>query len=182
MLTENTAFIEFERSRRRGLRELNLTPLIDVLFILIIFFMLTTNYMRIESMELILPSASGNAAEEDGVVHLFLLANGDITIGRRKVGREEMMESLLHMFKQNSGTKIMLLAADGVTTQQLVSAMDRITLAGGKNVLVRKWENAPESAKRKPAPLPKVEEPVMAAPPPEKVRYETPDIRDLYGY
>ena len=48
--------MDFERTSRRKLN-LPLTPLIDVVFILIIFFMLTTSFMRIESLELLLPSA-----------------------------------------------------------------------------------------------------------------------------
>lgn len=185
MFADDTTFIEFERTSRRKLRELNLTSLIDVLFILIVFFMLTTTYMRIESMELIMPSAAGAAAEDEAVVHMFLFANGDMSIGQRKLGREDMMESLRRMFKQDGATKVMLLSADGVTTQQLVSAMDRITLAGGKNLFVRKWENAPESAKRKPIVAPKEEAPVVVSTPlpvREEGGYDTPSIRDLYDY
>lgn len=145
MLAETT-FIEFERSPRRKIGELNLTPLIDVLFILIVFFMLTTNYMRIESMELVLPSAAGNAVAKKEVVYLFLYANGDVALGQRKIGQDELMESLRRMFEKDADTKIMLLTADGVTMQQMVGAMDRINLAGGKNLLVRKWESAPVAA------------------------------------
>lgn len=158
-------FIEFERTKRRGLGELNLTPLIDILFILIIFFMLTTSFMRIESMELILPSAAGKAADKDDVVHLFLYANGDMAIGRRIVDRDGLMESLSRLLEKGDGTKIMLLSADGVTVQQLVGVMDRITTAGGKSLFVRKWENPPPGLKAT-----KVDEP------PRK-----PDIRDLWG-
>ena len=43
--------MEFERASRRKITSLVLTPLIDVMFILIIFFMLPTSFMRIESLE-----------------------------------------------------------------------------------------------------------------------------------
>lgn len=54
--------MEFERTSRRKVN-LPLIPLIDVIFILIVFFMLTTSFMRIESLELLLPSSAGKAAE-----------------------------------------------------------------------------------------------------------------------
>ncbi len=130
---------------RRKLGDLNLTPLIDILFILIIFFMLTTTFMRVESMELILPSAAGKAAEKDDVVRLFLYANGDMAIGRRKIDRDEFGESLSRLLGGDGTTKIMLLTADGVTMQQLVSIMDRIYSAGGKSLFVRKWQTAAET-------------------------------------
>jgi hypothetical protein len=48
------------------------------------------------------------------------------------------------MFTKDPATKIMLLTADGVTMQQLVNVMDRIYMAGGQSLFVRKWENAPK--------------------------------------
>lgn len=132
--------MEFTRSTRRTLN-LNLTPLIDVVFILIIFFMLTTSFMRIESLELMLPSASGKAADKQEVVHLFIQADGDMLLGQRKVNQEELADSMARMFEKDPSTRIMLLTADGVTMQQLVNIMDRIYIAGGKSMFVRKWEN-----------------------------------------
>lgn len=136
--------MDFERTRKRSLIELNLTPLIDVLFILIIFFMLTTSFMRVESMELILPSAASKSADKKDVVHLFVHANGDMSLGQRKVSYDELNESLARMFEKDPNTRIMLLTADGVTMQQMVNLMDRVSLAGGKSLFVRKWETGPK--------------------------------------
>lgn len=132
--------MNFERTERRKIANLNLTPLIDVLFILIIFFMLTTSFMRIESMELILPSAASKATVKQDAVHLFIMANGDMQLGQRRLDQEELTESLKRMFDKDPNTRVMLLTADGVTVQQMVNIMDRITMAGGKSLFVRKWE------------------------------------------
>jgi biopolymer transport protein ExbD len=138
--------MEFERTSRLKIAGLNLIPLIDVLFILIIFFMLTTSFMRIESMELVLPSAAGKAAAKDDVVHLYIAANGDMALGQRKVDQDSLVESLSRMFERDPNTRIMLLTADGVTVQQLVTIMDRITMAGGRSLFVRKWDAKSEKA------------------------------------
>jgi biopolymer transport protein ExbD len=136
--------MDFTRTPRRKMRALNLTPLIDVLFILIIFFMLTMSFMRIESMELILPSAASKASAErsEEVVRLFLAADGEMMLGQRKLKKEEMEETLARLIANNPDTRVMLLTADGVSMQQLVSVMDRISLMGGKSLLVRKWNSA----------------------------------------
>jgi len=132
--------MEFERVTRRKMRALNLTPLIDVLFILIIFFMLTTSFMKIESMELNLPAAgAAKSAVKQEVVRVFLSANGDITLGSRKLNQDDLAESLTRMLETNPEIRVMLLTADGVTMQQLVSIMDRIYMIGGKSLFVRKW-------------------------------------------
>ncbi len=132
----------FDRSTERTFNNLNLTPLIDILFILIIFFMLTTSFMKIESLELILPSAGGKASANKDVVHLFIYPNGDMALGKRRVDPDDLNQSLVRMFERDAHTKIMLLTAEGVTMQQLVSIMDRVYIAGGKSLFVRKWENS----------------------------------------
>jgi biopolymer transport protein ExbD len=132
--------MEFERSRRRNLN-LPLTPLIDVVFILIIFFMLTTSFMRIESLELLLPSA-GKVSSKKEVTHIFIQVNGEILFGQRAVEPDELSESLNRIFEKDAASPVMVLSADGVTMQQLVAVMDRVTMAGGKSLYVRKWENA----------------------------------------
>ena len=137
--------MEFERSSRRKVRNLMLTPLIDVMFILIIFFMLTSSFMRIESLELLLPSAGSKSAVKADVLHLFIQADGDMLLGQRKLDQQELTESLSRMFEKDPNTRIMLLTAEGVTMQQLVNIMDRVYLAGGRSLFVRKWDTSSSS-------------------------------------
>ena len=132
--------MEFERSPRSKVRALQLTPLIDIMFILIIFFMLTTSFMRIESLELMLPAASKTAAPPQEAMHLFIDAGGEMILGQRRVDQNDLTESLTRMFEKDPGTKIVMLTSDGVTMQQLVNIMDRVYMAGGRSLFVRKWE------------------------------------------
>jgi biopolymer transport protein ExbD len=139
--------MEFERTARSKIRNLQLTPLIDVMFILIIFFMLTSTFMRIESLELMLPSAQSKAeGKKADVLHLFIRANGDMLLGQRNLDQGELTESLSRMFSKDPGTRIMLLTADGVTMQQLVNIMDRVYMAGGRSLFVRKWDSTVPSS------------------------------------
>lgn len=131
--------MEFTRTKRNAMRGLPLTPLIDIVFLLIIFFMLTTTFMKVESMELIMPSKGGSSTEKQEVVRLYLYENGDIQLGKSKLDAAQLDEHLKAMFEQNASTKMMVLTEEGVTMQQMVSAMDRINLAGGQSIFVRKW-------------------------------------------
>lgn len=148
---EPISSIDIERSTRRTINNLNLTPLIDVLFILIIFFMLTTSFMRVESLELILPSTTSsksNAKTSKDIVRIMVHEGGDITLGKRKVNVGMLNASLKRMFEKDDSTKIMLLTAEGVTMQELVNVMDRIYMAGGKSLYVRKWQSSASKKER----------------------------------
>ncbi len=132
--------LDFETKRKEPMRAIPLTPLIDITFILIIFFMLTTSFMRVESLELILPSAGGKSAEKQEVIRLFLYENGDLQLGKRKLEGDDLDKTLKAMFEKDATTKMMLLTDKGVTMQQMVGAMDRIYAAGGQSIFVRKWK------------------------------------------
>ena len=88
----------------------------------------------------------GLGEEKDEVLHMFIRANGDMVLGQRRLGQEDLGESLARMFDKDPNTRIMLLTADGVTMQQMVDMMDRIYLLGGKSLFVRKWDNKSRKA------------------------------------
>jgi len=61
-------------------------------------------------------------------------------LGEKTVEPEELSSLLIRLFGKDPSAPIMVLSADGVTMQQLVAVMDRVTIAGGRSLYVRKWE------------------------------------------
>ncbi len=137
--------IEFERTRK-SVRNLPLTAMIDVVFILIIFFMLTTSFMRYESMELLLPSAGGGkAANAKDVARIVINNDNSINFGQRRVSEQELNHTLETILTDNPNQRVVVFTDNKVSMQKLVSVMDMVTVAGGKSLYVRPLE--------KPSPL-----------------------------
>lgn len=130
--------MNFERSNKKSVSGLLLTPLIDIVFILIIFFMLTTSFMRVESLELILPSKGGKAAQKQDVIKFMIYDNGEAQLSGKILKANEINASLRELFSKDENARIMILTGDNVSMQQLVSAMDQIYAAGGQSIFVRK--------------------------------------------
>ena len=115
-----------------------LTPLIDVVFILIIFFMLTTSFMKVESMELLLPSSKATKnAERTSVVHITLQDNGSVIFGKRAVTLSDLQNTLKTLLGNNPDQRIVILSAPTVSLQRLVEMMDLVYLTGGKSVYIK---------------------------------------------
>lgn len=154
--------MEFERLQRRT-RELPLTPLIDVVFILIVFFMLTTSFMKIESLELMLPTKASSkvSVARDDMARIFIQPDGAILFGGNTVEKEDMRKILQATFAENSEQKVVVFSADNVSMQRLVDVMDMVYVAGGKSLFVREWDLSEEGAMVPTAPLPKVNIPVV---------------------
>lgn len=136
MIAESS--LDFPRTRGRT-RGLTLTALIDVVFILIIFFMLTTSFMKVESMELLLPAPGTSAPKAASTqwAHIVLLNDGEIRYGRRKVDAAELQRTLTALFAASPDQRIVILSADQVPLQAMVGTMDMVYESGGKSVYIR---------------------------------------------
>jgi biopolymer transport protein ExbD len=121
------------RQVRRELPALNLTPLIDIVFLLLIFFMVTTSFSRETRLQVSLPEASGSAENATESIEVLVDKEGGYAInGRRLVNAE--VDSLVRGLELESGGDVSLLVvlvADAeVQHQSVVTAMEAIGRAG----------------------------------------------------
>ena len=121
------------RQVRRELPALNLTPLIDIVFLLLIFFMVTTSFSRETRLLVSLPEASGSAENAAESIEVLVDREGGYAInGSRLVNAE--VDSLVRGLELESGGDVSLLVvlvADAeVQHQSVVSAMEAIGRAG----------------------------------------------------
>ena len=121
------------RQVRRELPALNLTPLIDIVFLLLIFFMVTTSFSRETRLLVSLPEASGSVENAAESIEVLVDREGGYAInGSRLVNAE--VDSLVRGLELESGGDVSLLVvlvADAeVQHQSVVSAMEAIGRAG----------------------------------------------------
>lgn len=121
------------RQVRRELPALNLTPLIDIVFLLLIFFMVTTSFSRETRLLVSLPEASGSVENAAESIEVLVDREGGYAInGRRLVNAE--VDSLVRGLELESGGDVSLLVvlvADAeVQHQSVVTAMEAIERAG----------------------------------------------------
>jgi biopolymer transport protein ExbD len=131
--------VEIARAPRRS-QMVNLTPLIDVVFLLIVFFMLSTSFVVSESLELRIPSASnasGAVTPDDSWV-LRVDGQGAVMDGDKTLSRSALRREVQRMQRQTPERAILVLASDATSVQQLVQVLDVIALAGGRKVLIDK--------------------------------------------
>lgn len=135
--------MEFPRTRRR-MQEVNLTALIDIVFHLMVFVMLTTSFVVSESMELALPSAKGKTPLDLSQVMRIQLAPGSaISVEGVSVTLDRLNAMLASRLAEQPHTKIVIFTTAGVRVQQLVTVMDAVYLTGGHNVQVDKFVPEP---------------------------------------
>lgn len=126
--------MKFKRSKQDDL-SINITPLIDVVFLLLIFFMVTTTFSRETRLLVNLPEADAELAQETEVDQIEILVSRDGTYainGRALVNNriETLMSGLEIESNGNRELPVLLIADAEATHQSVVTAMDAIGQSG----------------------------------------------------
>jgi biopolymer transport protein ExbD len=122
------------RPRRRDSPELNVTSLIDVVLLLLIFFMLSTTFNRYAEMQVELPHASATASDQQAPrIDLTVDRVGNYYVNGRQVVTNDtdvLRQALLQARKGRSEVTVEI-SADGRTPHQaVITAMDAAGQAG----------------------------------------------------
>lgn len=121
--------------------DVNLTPMIDVVFLLLLFFMVSTSFIRESSLKVDLPEATGEAmVEHETPIDIVINAEGDFTINDVRLfdsSRESLAKVLKDIAGDNDDPHVIISADAETDYQNIVTAMDtaqqlgytRLTLA-----------------------------------------------------
>lgn len=108
--------------------EVNVTPLIDVVFLLLIFFMVSTTFDHQSELNIELPEASGEITESEKVdIEIFIGPTGKFTINGNQIINTQI-DSLLRALRKAAGDdndpRVIISADKKATHQSVMTAMD----------------------------------------------------------
>lgn len=115
---------------RAVLSEINVTPLVDVMLVLLIMFMVTTPLMQ-QGIEVDLPktASSGVAPKEDPVI-LVIAADGRLSINKTTIPFDRLGQRIKAIFANRSAKEIYIQADQKVDYGRVAGAMAEIRAAG----------------------------------------------------
>ena len=125
--------MKFQRRITQDL-EINLTPLIDVVFLLLIFFMVSTTFTRENRLAVNLPEADGEPGEETArTIEISVRQGGAYAIDGRTLVNSELstlMQGLEEVALGDRDVALILIADAEASHQSVVTAMDAIGKSG----------------------------------------------------
>jgi len=120
-------------SSRRGSEEpkVDMTPMVDVVFLLLIFFMISTTFVETPGIDVNLPKSSLEVTEKKPQeVKVFIDARGKIVIDDQQVSLKGLKERLKTMGARTAETTFVLMADRDVRHGRVVEVMDAAKEAG----------------------------------------------------
>jgi len=121
---------------RRELAEINITPLVDVMLVLLVIFMVTAPLLS-RPIETILPQPVPGKKEPLNDLVLRIGLAGDYTLDDRPVSLAELRTRLEDARIADPRTVLNVEASDGADYQQLVSALAQAEASGLDNIVMR---------------------------------------------
>lgn len=118
-----------KKSSRRGhhtLNELNITPLLDLVFVLLVIFIITTPQL-VNNLEMFLPSAKPPPRSDlpkPKVNRIVVDARGRVTLNDLPVTTDSLMETLRQMKSDDPELGVVVKGADEVDYQHMVTVLD----------------------------------------------------------
>lgn len=125
-------------SRRQsgGIADINMTPLIDMVFILLIFFIVTTSFVKETGVDVNRPTAKTAVQKERANILISIRANDEIWMDKRQIDRRAVRANVERMHAENPEGSVIILADEEAKTGLLIEVMDQARLAGVANVSI----------------------------------------------
>lgn len=118
--------MNFRRQRREKL-EISITPMIDVVFLLLIFFMVTTTFNRHTELQIQLPEAEGQEQQRKEIIEIGIDAKGQYYVNQHQVVNQKLETLKKAILKAAGDAKKLplVIAADANTPHQyVISVLD----------------------------------------------------------
>ncbi|RFF30303.1 ExbD/TolR family protein [Wenzhouxiangella sediminis] len=110
--------------------EINITPMLDIVFIMLIFFIVTTSFIRETGVEVNKPTALTAEPRPQGNVLIAIRENDEIWMNKQQVEIHQVRPEVERAKAENPESAVVLIADRGARTGMLVEVMDQVQAAG----------------------------------------------------
>lgn len=122
--------------------EINMTPLIDMIFIILIFFIVTSSYVKEAGIDVNRPNAKTAVSQERANIMIAVTRDGEVWIDRTKVDPRVVRSHVARLHAEHPEGSVVVLADEESRTGLVVQVVDQARLAGVANVAVATRESA----------------------------------------
>ena len=115
---------------------IDMTSMLDVVFIMLIFFIVTTSFVKEAGVEVKRPTAASATKKENASILIALTESGDVWLDRRKVDVRSVRANIERMRAETPEGAVVIQADKLSQTGLLIEVMDQVRLAGVTDISV----------------------------------------------
>jgi biopolymer transport protein ExbD len=122
------------RRKKDEQQDIDISPLIDMVFILLIFFMVSTTFQKDMDLEINRPKASSASKSSTKAIRIFIAQDGNTYMDGQPVRSWMIQSRVRDLLETGSSESVLVVADDNVPTRKLVEVVDQARLAGAEDV------------------------------------------------
>ena len=124
---------KLEDENEDSINEINITPFVDVVLVLLVIFMVTTPMMVKTAMDLKLPSAENTDQVEKKTLGVTVLKSGNVMLNGSLISPDDLKAKIRSSTKKNPETQVILIADKMATHGMVIEVIDLVKGAGATN-------------------------------------------------
>lgn len=105
---------------------IDMTPMLDIVFIMLIFFIVTTSFVKEAGIEVNKPQAQQKTKEKSANIFIAINENGDVWMDKRQVDVERVQANIERLLAEQPTDVIIIQADDKAEHGKVVKVMDQI--------------------------------------------------------
>jgi len=116
--------------------EINITPMLDIVFIMLIFFVVTTSFIKETGIDPNRPEAETAAPKQRGNILIAISSRGQIWMHKRQVELSEVRALVEGSLAENPESSVVIIADEEAASGILIDLMDQVRLGGVSDISV----------------------------------------------
>mgnify|MGYP000658845371 FL=1 len=116
--------------------QIDLTPMLDVVFIMLIFFIVTSTFVKESGVDVSRPNADTAVVTESNSIQIGITSSNQIFMDKRQVDKRAVRANVERGLAENPGAAVIIVADADSKTETLIEVMDQSRLAGAVSVSV----------------------------------------------
>ena len=122
-------------TKKKKYIEINVAPLIDIVFLLLIFFMLTSEFTDFKTIDMISPNQSSTSIQKNDLpIIINLSENGLVEIDKMEIKLEDLSETIQMKLMNSKNKKIVISTLNETKINNLIIVVDTIRSLGIENI------------------------------------------------
>ena len=116
--------------------QVDITPMLDVVFIMLIFFIVTSTFVKESGVDVTRPDAETAVKTDALTIQIGITANNQIWFDKRLVDKRAVRANVEKGLAESPGAAVIIVADAFSNTEALIDVMDQARLAGAQSISV----------------------------------------------
>ena len=116
--------------------EINITPMLDIVFIMLIFFIVTTSFTKETGASVVKPEANQAVALRNGTILIGVKSNDDIWMSKRLIELREVRSMVEQAKAENPKGSVVIVADKDSRIGTVTQVMDQVRMAGVQGIAI----------------------------------------------